>query len=130
MDIQKLRELRETLGLSQQDLAASINASLSTVSKIENNNFFSPNKQEYISRIQNYLENYSSKNNSVPQAPTFSFIPQHLYSIKEKKSAEDYSFRYLGKHGRHHCFQSTLGGWTRTYTDNQLIGKVILEVTN
>lgn len=37
-------------------------------------------------------------------------------------------FRYEGKVGIHHCFRETRGGWTRTYTDVQLIGKRIAEV--
>lgn len=37
-------------------------------------------------------------------------------------------FRYEGKRGIHHYFREVRGGWTRTYTDNQLIGKRILEV--
>ena len=37
-------------------------------------------------------------------------------------------FRYEGKEGIHHCFREIRGGWTRTYTDTQLIGKRISEV--
>ena len=36
-------------------------------------------------------------------------------------------FRYEGKRGIHHCFREVRGGWTRTYTDTQLIGKRIRE---
>ena len=39
-------------------------------------------------------------------------------------------FEYTGKQGIHHCFRSVLGGWSRTYTDYQLIGKKIREVNN
>lgn len=37
-------------------------------------------------------------------------------------------FRYEGKAGIHYCFREIRGGWTRTYTDVQLIGKRIREV--
>lgn len=36
-------------------------------------------------------------------------------------------FRYKGKEGIHHVFTEARGGWTRTYTDAQLIGKIIEE---
>lgn len=32
------------------------------------------------------------------------------------------AFRYLGKQGCNHIFQSTGGGWRTSYTDAQLIG--------
>ena len=38
-------------------------------------------------------------------------------------------FRYEGKSGIHYCFREERGGWLRTYTSNQLIGKRIKEVT-
>ena len=37
-------------------------------------------------------------------------------------------FEYIGKHGIHHCFRSVAGGWSRTYTDYQLVDKKIQEV--
>ncbi len=37
-------------------------------------------------------------------------------------------FEYQGKRGMHHCFRSVLGGWSRTYTDYQLVDKKIQEV--
>ena len=41
----------------------------------------------------------------------------------------DCLFRYVGKTGIHHCFIEQNGGWSRTYTDQQLIGKRITEFT-
>lgn len=38
-------------------------------------------------------------------------------------------FEYVGKRGIHHCFKSVLGGWSRTYTEYQLVDKKILEVS-
>lgn len=37
-------------------------------------------------------------------------------------------FIYERKEGRHHMFREATGGWLRTYTDTQLIGKKITEV--
>ena len=37
-------------------------------------------------------------------------------------------FVYLRKEGRHHMFREKRGGWIRTYTDTQLMGKKIKEV--
>ena len=37
-------------------------------------------------------------------------------------------FVYLRKEGKHHIFREVRGGWIRTYTDIQLIGKHIQEV--
>ena len=68
------------------------------------------------------------------------FEENHCYSITDSPSAGNADreinpksgkfcmFRYEGKHGIHHCFRETRGGWSRTYTDAQLIGKHIKEV--
>ena len=37
-------------------------------------------------------------------------------------------FVYVRKEGRHHMFKEKRGGWIRTYTDTQLMGKKIREV--
>lgn len=37
-------------------------------------------------------------------------------------------FVYERKEGIHHMFRESTGGWLRTYTDTQLIGKKITEV--
>ncbi len=36
-------------------------------------------------------------------------------------------FVYERKEGKHHMFRELIGGWLRTYTDNQLKGKTITE---
>lgn len=38
------------------------------------------------------------------------------------------TFIYLRKDGKHHVFREASGGWIRTYTDFQLIGKNIQEI--
>ena len=74
---------------------------------------------------------------------TFKFEAGHCYKIynamnKGGKNSynvllgrsweKDCVFRYEGKHGIHHCFREERGGWSRTYTDIQLMGKTIEEV--
>ena len=56
------------------------------------------------------------------------------YVIQEiNESSNDpecgYIFRYLGKVGIHHTFAEICGNWTRTYTDAQLVGKELIEVS-
>lgn len=42
----------------------------------------------------------------------------------------DCLFIFIRKDGKHHMFREARGGWTRTYTDAQLVGKKIEEVSN
>lgn len=52
-----------------------------------------------------------------------------LQPLNESSDPEDgYVFRYLGKQGIHHMFIEICGGWSRTYTDAQLVGKELVEV--
>ena len=45
-----------------------------------------------------------------------------------KDAVKDCVFIYECKEGIHHMFREESGGWTRTYTDAQLVGKKIHEV--
>ena len=45
-----------------------------------------------------------------------------------KDAVKDCVFIYERKQGIHHMFREARGGWTRTYTDAQLVGKKIHEV--
>ena len=56
------------------------------------------------------------------------FVIGKRYMISDNNKYADI-FEYQGKQGIHHCFKANPGGWTRTYADNQLIGKKIKEVT-
>ena len=73
----------------------------------------------------------------LPKNPEFFFYEGHLYRITTKRvkglekssTVEDgFIFRYERKEGIHHIFREAAGGWLRTYTDAQLVGKNILEV--
>ena len=52
----------------------------------------------------------------------------HQFEIGRLYLIDKCTFRYVGKQGKHHCFVSSLSGWSRTYTDTQLIGKSYQEV--
>ena len=73
--------------------------------------------------------------------PEYKFEEGHKYTIQGKKvgikpigyagsvHVDNLSvFMYEGKRGIHHFFREARGGWSRTYTDAQLIGKSIKEV--
>ena len=76
---------------------------------------------------------------SIPEPVIYSFEIGRCYTIKDAKSSSQTNemispptgdwciFKYAGKHGIHHVFTETQGGWTRTYTDAQLIDKKIKE---
>lgn len=71
---------------------------------------------------------------TVPFTVKFQFVEGHSYQImttekQEKEPVKDCIFYYEGKKGIHHMFREISGKWTRTYTDAQLIGKKIREVS-
>ena len=56
------------------------------------------------------------------------------YAVQTVNESSDdpefgYTFRYLGKQGIHHVFREISCGWGRTYTDAQLVGKEVIEVS-
>ena len=77
----------------------------------------------------------------LPKPVRYEFEEGHMYRISEKTYVQDIFgqlkgmspkwgeeiFRYEGKQGIHHCFREVRGGWSRTYTDAQLVGKHIRE---
>ncbi len=79
---------------------------------------------------------------ALKEAKLHSEILNHKFTIGKKYVVRDFAkaakdsaltdkdepFIYLGKQGKHHIFRHVAGGWTRTFTDPQLIGKFIQEV--
>ena len=140
---QKLRKTRLFLNLTQRELSVRLGVSASTISRYENERTaVSPRVQKWVNRKyrQFHLSNKvikSSKDHSV-----CSFMPQRYYSIADddkvlhKLSLNpcihdfnfNYVFQYLGTQGIHHHFKEIHGGWSRTYTNSQLIDKRIQEV--
>ena len=58
------------------------------------------------------------------------FEAGQCYEIDAKPSGREipFVFVYERKEGIHHMFREKTGGWSRTYTEAQLIGKKIKEV--
>ena len=65
----------------------------------------------------------------LPINPKFKFSIGEKYQISDTKSKSEDNERqimiYVGKAGRHHQFRNMSGGWKISFTDNQLIGKII-----
>ena len=57
------------------------------------------------------------------------YVLQPMTTSGNNDSEVGYTFRYLGKQGIHHMFREICGGWSRTYTDAQLVGKEVIEVS-
>ena len=140
---QKLRKTRLFLNLTQRELSVRLGISSSSISRYENERTpISPRVQKWVNRKfrQFHLSSKilkSSKDHSV-----CSFMPHRCYSITDDDKIlhkltlnpciHDFNFnfvfQYLGTQGIHHCFREIHGGWSRTYTNSQLIDKRIQEV--
>ena len=122
-----LRNIRLSLHLTQEEVAHFIGVSDNYISKAENGTLKLLTPSDILCRIQNFIDNNKHQ---------VALIQEHSYSISDIKPQErakalehECILRYLGKQGKHHVFKSVRGGWSRTYTDAQLIGKFIQEVT-
>ena len=133
---QRLRKIRLFLNLTQRELSVRIGISASSISHYENERTaVSPRVRKWVNRkYRQYQLNRklikSAKDNSV-----CAFMPQRCYSIADDDKifhsltfSFNYVFEYLGTQGIHHCFKEIHGGWSRTYTNSQLIDKRIMEV--
>lgn len=139
----RLRKIRLFLNISQRELSIRIGVSASTISRYENERSpVSPRVRKWVNRIfskyhlsQRVIK--SAKDNSVCV-----FKPHMCYSIADDDKilhrlslnpcihdvTFNYVFQYLGMQGIHHHFREIHGGWCRTYTNNQLIDKRVMEV--
>ena len=140
---QRLRKVRLFLNISQRELSSRIGISASSISRYENERTaISPRVRKWGNRKyrQFHLSHKvikSSKDNSI-----CAFMPHRCYSIADNDKVlhklslnpciHDFNFnfvfQYLGTHGIHHYFKEIHGGWSRTYTNSQLIDKRIQEV--
>ena len=80
------------------------------------------------SRIQEFFERSQTIRQQEQERRKAALI--HQFEIGRLYLIDKCTFRYVGKQGKHHCFVSSLSGWSRTYTDAQLIGKSYQEVTD
>ena len=140
---QRLRKTRLFLNLSQRELSVRIGIGRSTISSYENERIpVSARVRKWVNRMfkRCNLANIiikSAKDNS-----SCSFTPLKFYSISDDDTilhrlslnpciqdfSSNYVFQYLGTQGIHHCFKEIHGGWSRTYTNNQLVDKRVMEV--
>ena len=140
-----LKALRKSLGLSLIELAKKTNVPILFLRGLEHNSLPEGVRKLqrsycYINNIQRFFalncltfsEEQKEKNKS------YSFNVGNVYRIwlsskynpkTSPSHEEDFDLTYIGKQGKHHIFKAIHGDWTRTYTDAQLIGKSIQEVT-
>lgn len=144
----RLKSLRRDTGFSQSELAERIGVDRTTISAWENglctpraktidqlrslfnDDIDTPNDSPLRSQVlrdeeRKKTEDLAKKIKNIAKT----FDEGKCYSITEKNEIlNTYVFRYERKDGIHHCFREIHGNWTRTYTDAQLIDKVIKEV--
>ena len=144
----ELRKLRAWLGLTQEDVAlkAEIKAG---ISHENDNNQKQDGSNSDVSSISPIFETPAEQSRR-KIARTFTIgacyqvvsnktIIKRLeagekYAVQAVSESNDdpefgYTFRYLGKQGIHHVFREISWGWGRTYTDAQLVGKEVVEVS-
>ena len=143
-----MRNLREMRNFSRTALARYARVSPTTISNYEKG-LVKPSP-EYWARICSVLrweelseisDTWCKVQEQFTYTPvTFTFTEGQCYRIVDRKTrgcctVADWNvdvlsvLRYTGKHGIHHSFTEVHSGWRRTYTDAQLIGKTIKEVT-
>ena len=155
---EKLFVIRKELRLSQIELANQLGVSEDDLRCFESALFQKGCKANAKKKISEFVKSHSelipypecpdldavrekekNKLNELKNKIFHSFIQGRRYRIQEGKTnpyefefnplnGKGCTFIYLRKEGRHHMFREERGGWIRTYTDNQLIGKYIKEV--
>lgn len=163
----KLRELRETLGISLEDVAQFIGISPASIGRFERNPDNVKNaeikdtltaltqeptnsndypwidelREEKKRKAKGREEQKAREREELRKKMFHSFTAGKGYLIFDSDNAKGDSeymkpetgkgciFVYIRKEGKHHVFSEKRGGWIRTYTDIQLMGKNIKEVT-
>ena len=153
----KLKALRYTLGLTQSQMAKKIGVSEASIERCENGLVpLGKVKTPAQSKIKAFLEVQDVSPAVIAESKLVfgledrqkaiqrHFIEGKYYKIygsgqlgsHVRKTSSfgsttweyDCIFMFLRKEGIHHIFREIRGGWTRTYTDAQLVGKNIQEV--
>ena len=152
----KLKALRYTLGLTQAQMAEKIGVSEASIMLCENE--YTPSgkaKAPAQSKIKAFLEVQDISPAAIYESKLVfgledsqKSIQRHftegkcyrIYTGSQSSSYDrknpsqgtswerDCIFQFLRKEGIHHVFREIHGGWTRTYTDAQLVGKNVQEV--
>ena len=134
----KLNDLYEWLGLSQKDIDLKKRASHAPSVK----RAASPDDIDKTIKAAKLAEEEEAQaiRERAAAAVKRTFKPGAFYMVSRSRQKlpvsihsrndveEGYVFRYLRKEGLHHFFQEVVGGWLRTYTDAQLVGKFVDEV--
>ncbi len=143
MNRNDIKQLRETLGLSQEELGERIGVDKRTIGSWERGVNF-PTKK-HAGSLQAIFDGcpppakkkktrYEIEEESVKriarniQAISRSFTEGKCYTITDNQELQNPILRYERKEGIHHVFREIHGKWIVTYTDAQLIGKKIKEV--
>ena len=151
----QLRYLREMLGLTQQDVALELGYTESSISYAERKGYKTEKaRQNYTEFLKNKMSSVypdikaeiEDKIKTVPDISDYiyhltqgqleeinrkivrSFEVGKMYRVLNASHDRDFTFEYVKKEGIHHVFREIHGGWSRTYTDTQLIGKNFEEV--
>ena len=144
---QDIKALRQVLGLSQQELGKRVGVDRSTIHSWEKG--LTEPKGKNDSKIQEVFDDtynfYTHRKNA--EEASYDFVAESLkaiqknfkvgqcYTITENRIPAKSSIlqqsilRYERKEGIHHVFMEVRGKWIVTYTDAQLIGKYIEEVS-
>ncbi len=122
-----LRRMRRESGLSQQKIAFQTGISRTTIGHYEQGVSTPNNKRWLILYELLKREKTIRQKCSFKKGQSYRIYTKRCLGSPESKSMR-YEFMYEGKRGEHYVFREKTGGWTRTYTEPQLIGKVIQEV--
>ena len=139
----RLRKVRLFLNISQRELSSRIGISASSISRYENERTaVSPRVRKWVNRKYRQYQLSRKVIKSAKDHSVCAFMPQKCYSIADDDKIFhrlslnpcihdfnfNYVFQYLGTQGIHHHFKEIHGGWSRTYTNSQLINKRIQEI--
>ena len=140
---QRLRKARLFLNITQRELSIRLGVSASSISRYETE------RTPVSLRVRKWVKRMYRKHNlakrvikSAKDNSVCAFMPQRCYSIADDDKIHHrltlnpcihdfsfyYVFQYEGTQGIHHCFREIHDGWSRTYTNSQLIDKRIQEV--
>ncbi len=144
---EELRSIRQKKGFSVEELALVAGVSPASIHNYESGR--STPLSPIWQRLKEALKRKRTINTNtwrrppkdpIPTPVIFRFESGRSYSIVDSglnahqnetispPTGELCLFVYKCKDGIHHVFTEVRGGWTRTYTDAQLIGKLIEEV--
>ena len=139
----RLRKVRLFLNISQRELSSRIGISASSISRYENERTpVSDRVRKWVNRKYRQYQLSRKVIKSAKDHSVCAFMPQKYYSIADDDKIFhrlslnpcihdfnfNYVFQYLGTQGIHHHFKEIHGGWSRTYTNSQLINKRIQEI--